>query len=97
VSDGIWFVGLDVHARKTAAAAVVLGSGEVFKTQIAGSPVAAIEWLQSLPRPVRVVYEAGPTGFGLARAARAAGIEVIGLLAGRNPAPAGRSHQDRHA
>ena len=30
--------------------------------------------------PVRAVYEAGPTGFGLARAARAAGIEMYGLL-----------------
>jgi transposase len=77
VSDGICFVGLDVHARKTAAAAVRLGSGEVWKAQLAGSPSAAIEWLQTLPGPVRAVYEAGPTGFGLARAARAAGLEVM--------------------
>jgi hypothetical protein len=28
VTDGICFAGLDVHARKTAAAAVQLGSGE---------------------------------------------------------------------
>ena len=39
----ICFVGLDVHARKTAAAAVQLGSGEVFKAQIPGPPVEAIE------------------------------------------------------
>ena len=64
MSDGICFAGLDVHARKTAAAAVRLGSGEVFKAQIAGAPVEAIGWLQSLPGPVRAVYEAGPTGFG---------------------------------
>ena len=63
MSDGICFAGLDVHARRTAAAAVVLGSGEVFKAQIAGAPTAAIEWLQRLPGPVRAVYEAGPTGF----------------------------------
>ena len=67
MSDGICFAGLDVHARKTAAAAVVPGSGEVFKAQIAGSPLEAIGWLQGLPGPVRAVYEAGPTGFGLAR------------------------------
>jgi transposase len=77
VSDGICFAGLDVHARKTAAAAVKLGSGEVFKAQLPGSPGAVIEWLQTLPGPVRAVYEAGPTGFGLARAARAAGIEMM--------------------
>jgi hypothetical protein len=41
MTDGICFVGLDVHARKTVAAAVQLGSGEVFKAQLAGSPAAA--------------------------------------------------------
>ncbi len=42
MTDGICFVGLDVHARKTAAAAVQLGSGEVFKAQLSGSPAAAL-------------------------------------------------------
>jgi hypothetical protein len=59
VMDGICFAGLDVHARKTAAAAVALGSGEVWKAQLAGTPHAAIEWLQTLPGEVRAVYEAG--------------------------------------
>jgi transposase len=77
VSGGICFAGLDVHAHETAAAAVRLGSGEVFRARLAGGPDAAIEWLRSLPGPVRAVDEAGPTGFGLARAARAAGIDMI--------------------
>jgi hypothetical protein len=64
VSDGICFAGLDVHARKTAAAAVVLGSGEVFKARLSG-PQETIGWLRSLPGEVRAVYEAGPTGSGL--------------------------------
>src|SRR3954466_13285754 len=85
VSDGICFVGLDVHARKTAAAAVQLGSGEVWKAQLPGSVEAAIEWLRMLPGEVRAVYEAGPTGFGLARAARAAGIEVMVCSPGAIP------------
>ncbi len=83
--DGICFVGLDVHARKTAAAAVALGSGEVWKAQLPGTPEAAIEWLQRLPGEVRAVYEAGPTGFGLARAGRAAGIEVMVCSPGAIP------------
>ena len=62
-----------------------LGSGEVFKAQITGSPVTAIEWLQTLPGPVRAVYEAGPTGFGLARAARAVGIEMMVCSPGAIP------------
>jgi transposase len=85
VSDGICFVGLDVQARRTAGAAVHLGSGEVFEAQVIGSPTAAIEWLQSLPGPVRAVYEAGPTGFGLAGAARAAGIEMMVCSPGAIP------------
>ena len=85
MTDGICFAGLDVHARKTAGAAVRLGSGEVFRAQLAGPPTGAIEWLQSLPGEVRAVYEAGPTGFGLARAARAAGIEVMVCSPGASP------------
>ena len=85
MTDGICFVGLDVHARKTAAAAVQLGSGEVFKAQLSGSPAAALQWFATLPGPVRAVYEAGPTGFGLARAARAAGVEVMVCAPGAIP------------
>jgi transposase len=33
-----------------------------------------VAWLRDLPGPVAVTYEAGPTGFGLARALTAAGI-----------------------
>jgi transposase len=85
VSDGICFAGLDVHARKTQAAAVQLGSGEVFRAQLPGRADAVIEWLQSLPGPVRAVYEAGPTGFGLARAGRSAGVEVMVCSPGAIP------------
>ena len=85
MSDGICFAGLDVHGRQTAGAAVRLGSGEVWRARLGGSPAAAIEWLQALPGPVRAVYEAGPTGFGLARAARAAGIEMMVCAPGAIP------------
>jgi transposase len=85
MSEGTCFVGLDVHARKTAAAAVQLGSGEVWKAQLPGSSAAAIEWLQTLPGPVRAVYEAGPTGFALARAARDAGVELMVCAPGAIP------------
>ncbi|MCA1679295.1 MAG: IS110 family transposase, partial [Actinobacteria bacterium] len=85
MTNGICFAGLDVHARKTAAAAVQLGSGEVFKAQLSGSPAAALQWLVTLPGPVRAVYEAGPTGFGLARAARAAGVEMMVCSPGAIP------------
>ena len=35
------------------------------------------EWLAELPAPVAVAYEAGPTGFGLARQLTAAGIRCV--------------------
>ena len=56
MTDGICFVGLDVHARKTAAAAVQLGSGEVFKAQLSGSPAAraAMAGDAAGPRPRRL-------------------------------------------
>jgi transposase len=85
VSEAICFAGLDVHARETAAAAVLLGSGEVFRARLPGSSAPVVEWLQTLPGPVRAVYEAGPTGFGLARAARAAGIEMMVCSPGAIP------------
>jgi len=85
MTEGICLVGLDVHACMTAAAAVQLGSGEVFKAQLSGSPADALQWLATLPGPVCVVYEAGPTGFGLARAARAVGVEVMVCAPGAIP------------
>jgi transposase len=85
VSEAICFAGLDVHARKTAAAAVQLGSGEIWKAQLPGSSAATIEWLRSLPGEVRAVYEAGPTGFALARDARAAGVELMVCAPGAIP------------
>ena len=83
--DGICFAGLDVHARSTAAAAVRPGSGEVWQAQLSGQVEVVIEWLQSLPGPVRAVYEAGPTGFGLARTGRRLGVEVMVCSPGSIP------------
>jgi hypothetical protein len=58
VTDGICFAGLDVHARKTVAAAVQLGSGEVFRARLGGGAEGTIARLRSLPAPVRAVCEA---------------------------------------
>jgi transposase len=55
-------------------------------------PVVCAEtvgWLESLPGPVRVVYEAGPTGYGLARACAAAGIACVVAAPSKIPRAAG--------
>jgi transposase len=76
MTDGIRWVGLDVHANQTACAVFDGATGEVGSRKIAGRPHEVLPWLLELPGPVRAVYEAGPTGYGLARRARAAGIEM---------------------
>jgi transposase len=67
-------VGLDVHARSVAAAAIDGVTGELFRSRLTPAHEQVLEWVRSLPGPVAVAYEAGPTGFGLYRALRAAGV-----------------------
>lgn len=61
-------IGLDVHARSVAAAAIDSVTGEVFQTKLTPSYDHIRSWIADLPGPAAVTYEAGPTGFGLYRA-----------------------------
>ena len=70
-------VGLDVHARTVVGCAIDNQTGEVHRRRMTPGPAEILTWTSSLPGPVRVVYEAGPTGFGLARAFLARGIECV--------------------
>ena len=79
------WVGLDVHARSVHAAAVDAESGELRRARLGGETDEVARFLGALRGPVRAVYEAGPTGFGLARAASAAGIEMIVVAPGKTP------------
>src|SRR5438094_7513416 len=72
MNEGSW-VGLDVHARSVVAGVIDAGSGEVRSIRVPPGKEGAIAWLNTLPPPVRVAYEAGPTGYGLARACADAG------------------------
>jgi transposase len=67
-------VGLDVHARSVAAAAIDGVTGELFQAKLTPAHDHVRGWIQDLPGPVAVAYEAGPTGFGLCRSLTAAGI-----------------------
>ncbi|PRZ14521.1 hypothetical protein BCL67_1111, partial [Nesterenkonia sandarakina] len=67
-------VGLDVHARSVFAAAIDSDTGELFQSRLTPSPEHILTWVQDLPGPVAVAYEAGPTGFGLYRTLLDAGI-----------------------
>src|ERR687898_478947 len=82
-------VGLDVHARSTQAAAIDLVSGELRRARFGIGVDPVVDWLKELPGPVRAAYEAGPTGFGLARAATAAGIDVRVVAPSKTPRASG--------
>jgi transposase len=60
-------VGLDVHATKVVASVLDADTGELETFAMGGDTAGAAGFCAGLPRPVRVAYEAGPTGYGLAR------------------------------
>jgi hypothetical protein len=82
-------VGLDVHARETHAAVLVLDTGELSVSKLRMGPVGVVSFLEGLGSGVRAVYEAGPNGFGLARAARERGVEVRVVAPGLIPKGSG--------
>jgi transposase len=94
MGEGSW-VGLDVHARSVVAGVLDAGSGEVRSLRLSAGSVETVAWLQTLPAPVRVVYEAGPTGYALARACAGAGISCVVAAPSRLRAAADRVKTDR--
>ena len=82
-------VGLDVHARSVAAAAIDGITGELVQARLTPSHEHIQSWLAGLPGPVAVAYEAGPTGFGLARALEAAGVRCVVAAPSKLQRPSG--------
>jgi transposase len=82
-------VGLDVHARSVVGCGLDGQTGEVFERHLAADPATVIDWARGLPGPVAVTYEAGPTGFGLARAFDKAGIRCLVAAPSKLQRPAG--------
>ncbi|MDT0262089.1 transposase [Jatrophihabitans sp. DSM 44399] len=82
-------VGVDVHARSVVACGIDGDTGELFRSRLCPDHGEILRWLGQLPGPVAVTYEAGPTGFGLARALTAAGIGCEVLAPSRVQRPAG--------
>ncbi|WP_459985353.1 IS110 family RNA-guided transposase [Nocardioides sp. AN3] len=82
-------VGLDVHARSVAAAGIDGVTGELFQTRLTPDYDDITGWLQGLPGPVAVAYEAGPTGFGLCRHLVASGIRCEVVAPSKLQRPAG--------
>ena len=95
MSEGSW-VGLDVHARSVVAGVLDAGSGELRTLRVAVGSDELVAWLRELPAPVRVAYEAGPTGYVLARACAEAKIACTVAAPSKIPrAPGDRVKTDR--
>jgi transposase len=93
--DGIRWVGLDVHARESTLAIFDQASGEVSAKRVMGRPHELLPWLRTVERPARMVYEAGPTGYGLARRALAEGIELAVCAPSKTERPSDRVKTDQ--
>ena len=82
-------VGLDVHALSVVAHAVDEETGKIARARLCPDHGEVLGWLHQLRAPVRVTYEAGPTGFGLARAITEAGMECLVAAPSKLQRPAG--------
>lgn len=78
-------VGLDVHAAKVVAAILDSETGELRFQRLGGESGPVVGLCRSLPAPVRVTYEAGPTGYGLARGLLGAEIDCLVAAPGKIP------------
>jgi transposase len=97
VSGTMTWAAMDVHARSTYAASLDVMSGELTRRRFdSGAVEPVVAWLAGLPGPVRCCYEAGPTGFGLYRAAGAAGVDCQVIAPSKTPRASGeRNKSDR--
>ncbi|MEA2156856.1 MAG: transposase [Solirubrobacteraceae bacterium] len=82
-------VGLDVHAAMIVAAVLDAETGEVQWFAVGGDVGQAAGLCAGLARPVRVAYEAGPTGYGLARELDRRGVQCVVAAPSKIPRASG--------
>ncbi len=82
-------IGLDVHARSVVGCAIDEETGEIHRRRLSPDNSEIEAWVRSLPKPWKVTYEAGPTGFGLARHLLGAGIDTVVAAPSKLQRPAG--------
>jgi transposase len=80
---------LDVHARSIVACGLDSVTGDVSRQRLAPTAEAVLAWLRGLPGPVAVAYEAGPSGFELARGLTAAGVRCVVAAPSKLQRPSG--------
>jgi transposase len=92
LDEEVAFIGVDVH-KKTYSVCVYTEERDIVTTWVQPSDPAALAARLGAVRAqvARVVYEAGPTGYGLARHLRAADFPVDVVAPSKTPAPRSRS------
>lgn len=95
VDDDV-YVGIDVH-KKSCHVAIWLNDAIAVTFVTPSDNLAIAQMLQKLtPGLKQIVYEAGPTGFSLARTLRAASLPVAVIASSKTPRPAAQqSKSDR--
>src|SRR6266487_2331977 len=82
-------VGLDVHATKIVAAVLDVETGELQHFGMTGDVGRAAGFCAGLPGLVRAAYEAGPTGYGLARELARRGVGCVVAAPSKIPRASG--------
>jgi transposase len=96
VVNGSRIVAADVHASGAHLAVLDLATGELSHRRVRGAPSRVAEVVAQMGPSAQLVYEAGPTGFGLARAGAQLGIDVVVCAPGSvRRAPGDRVKTDR--
>src|SRR3954464_7753270 len=86
----------DVHVSGVVAATLDRESGELRLQRLPGRSEEVAAFAAGLPGPVRATYEAGPTGFVLARRLAAVGVDCLVCAPGLIPrGPSDRVKTDR--
>ena len=67
----------DVHVSGVVAATLDRDSGELRVQRLPGRSEEVVAFVAGLAGPVRATYEAGPTGFVLARQLQAMGVDCL--------------------
>lgn len=83
------FIGLDVHARSVWAGVLDGLTGEVRSLAAPAPAKELVGWVCAQPGPQAVAYEAGPTGYVLARALSEAGVRCLVAAPSRIPRASG--------
>jgi transposase len=82
-------VGLDVHAAKIVATVLDAETGELQHFGMTADTDKAAGFCARLPGPVRAAYEAGPTGYGLARELTKRGVRCVVAAPSKIPRASG--------